>query len=150
MVAYSFKARFADPIIAGTKLQTIRAPRKRHARPGEELQLYTGMRTKHCKLIGRRTCSAVHAVRIDLDCGHIEYLESGRALTMLEEVDAFARNDGFADWRDMHAFWRAEHPGVDTFEGVLIRWTPPELGYCRAHMVPFTPPGCPICAEEKV
>ncbi|MEJ0016825.1 MAG: ASCH domain-containing protein [Acetobacteraceae bacterium] len=47
MVAYSFKRDFAAPILAGIKRQTIRADRRRHARPGEVLQLYTGMRTKH-------------------------------------------------------------------------------------------------------
>lgn len=39
MVAYSFRKRFGPPILAGTKAQTIRADRKRHARPGEEVQL---------------------------------------------------------------------------------------------------------------
>ena len=59
MVAYSFKARFAEPILAGTKLHTVRAPRKRDARPGEELQLYRGMRTRQCALIARKTCAGV-------------------------------------------------------------------------------------------
>ena len=39
-------------------------------------------------------------------------------------LDEFARRDGFADWLDLAAFWVAEHPGVDLFEGVLIRWQP--------------------------
>lgn len=51
MVAYSFKRQFGPPILAGTKGGTIRNDRKRHARPGEELQLYHGMRTKSCTLI---------------------------------------------------------------------------------------------------
>jgi len=63
MVAYSFKAQFREPILAGTKRQTIRADRKRHARLGEALQLYTGMRTRQCKLIGRATCNALGFVR---------------------------------------------------------------------------------------
>lgn len=62
MVAYSFKRRFAEPILAGAKRQTIRADRRRHARPGEELQLYTGMRTKSCRLIARRTCVDIQRV----------------------------------------------------------------------------------------
>ena len=35
VVSYSFKRQFIDPIKRGTKRQTIRADRKRHARPGE-------------------------------------------------------------------------------------------------------------------
>lgn len=60
-VAYSFQQQFAEPILAGTKGGTIRAQRsgRGHARPGEELQLYTGMRTKHCRLICRKPCIAV-------------------------------------------------------------------------------------------
>ena len=53
MVAYSLKPRFIPPILSGAKRQTIRAiSRRRHAIPGETLQLYTGMRTKQCRLIG--------------------------------------------------------------------------------------------------
>lgn len=48
MVAYSFKSGFVPAIRARTKRQTIRLPRPRHARPGEMLQTYCGMRTKSC------------------------------------------------------------------------------------------------------
>ena len=66
--------------VAGTKGGTIRAARKRsyyqkpgahrpagHARVGEELQLYTGMRTKHCRLIARKTCVAVEPITLVFD-----------------------------------------------------------------------------------
>ena len=49
MVAYSFNSRFEVAIREGWKTQTIRAGRKRHARPGEMLQLFCGMRTAHCR-----------------------------------------------------------------------------------------------------
>tara|TARA_R110002096_G_scaffold172484_10_gene346217 strand:+ start:719 stop:1081 length:363 start_codon:yes stop_codon:yes gene_type:complete len=42
-------AKFADDVTAGRKNFTIRADRKRHARPGEPVQLYTGMRTRSCR-----------------------------------------------------------------------------------------------------
>ena len=123
MVAYSFKQRFAAPILAGTKRQTIRADRKRHARPGEELQHYTGMRTKHCRLIGRAICEALLTILINLEADYVvvrrfdhEELFEGAAL------DEFARDDGFEDWADMKAFWRAEHGTIDRFEGVLVKW----------------------------
>jgi hypothetical protein len=141
MVAYSFKARFAEPILAGTKLHTVRAPRKRHARPGEGLQLYTGMRTRQCKLIARKTCAAVLAVII---CPQDDWvavqdlypwpgiapewaLPTRRKLTYVDVQD-FARRDGFKDWEEMRAFWREEHPETrdqSTFEGVLIGWWAP-------------------------
>ena len=125
MVAYSFKARFAAPITAGTKRQTIRAPRKRHARPGEEVQLYTGMRTRQCRLVGRATCRAVRRVQIEItDVDWANYVEIDGV--PVADLDAFARSDGFADWSDMVAFWRKEHPSSDpdrlSFSGVMIEW----------------------------
>ncbi|TGT72963.1 ASCH domain-containing protein [bacterium M00.F.Ca.ET.159.01.1.1] len=121
MVAYSFKQRFSAPIIAGTKRQTIRADRKRHARAGEQLQLYTGMRTKQCKLIARATCIGVDLVMLNLaDHGVVRI--NGIVLFSDAAMQKFARSDGFASWADMRDFWRDNHPGVEVFEGMLIRW----------------------------
>lgn len=121
MVAYSFKGRFAEPILSGTKRQTIRADRKRHARPGEELQLYTGMRTRSCRLIGRAICLAVSPVRLGF--GKDPFVEvHHHTAAWPSELDLFARSDGFSDWRDMAAFWTAEHPDAAIFSGVLIQW----------------------------
>ncbi|MGX9145869.1 hypothetical protein [Mesorhizobium sp. 128a] len=121
MVAYSFRPRFVEPIAAGTKRQTIRADRKRHAREGEELQLYTGMRTKQCKLIGRATCIGVDLVMLNFaDHGVVRI--NGIVLFSNAAMQKFARSDGFTSWADMRGFWRDNHPGVEVFDGVLIRW----------------------------
>ena len=147
MVAYSFKARFAEPILAGTKGGTIRLPRKPgrahieivldegqlyarerpggHARPGEELQLYTGMRTKHCRLIARKTCLAVEPIKLDFSDERI-YLADG--CIMFGLLEDFARFDGFANWYELLAFWHKTH-GCDLiyrggFRGWHIRWLP--------------------------
>lgn len=120
MVAYSFKSRFAPPILAGTKRQTIRADRKRHARTGEQLQLYTGMRTKQCKLIGRAPCLSVWPVTLILREVHSVVLEGFREI--YGDLDTFARADGFKDWGELAGFWADNHPGVEIFDGVLIRW----------------------------
>ena len=129
MVAYSFKKRFGLPIRAGTKAQTVRAERKRHARPGEELQLYTGMRTRHCVLLGRSTCVSIEPVRLCFsERSATELFQVGGEHLDLTAMEAFARADGFNDVEDMARFWWAEHPhaGTDciTFVGVLIRWMP--------------------------
>lgn len=131
MVAYSFNKGFAAPILAGTKRQTIRLPRKRHARVGEELQLFTGMRTKHCQLIGRATCTGVHDVRLDFVAGSVS-IDDSLLLTLPEDLDEFALRDGFqprrADdfarrpWWFMRTWWSQTHPGLEVFNGVLIRW----------------------------
>lgn len=127
MVAYSFKTQFAKPILAGTKRQTIRAPRKRHARVGETLQLFTGMRTRSCRLIGTATCSIVSPITMIFPSGPMTVgrREKGDILTTWADValDNFAIRDGFSDFAAMRAFWEAEHRGVARFTGVLVQWT---------------------------
>lgn len=124
MVAYSFRPRFVDPILMGFKRQTIRAKRlgrSRHAREGEVLQLYTGMRTQRCRLIGRATCMSVGPIFL-LMKRQVRWDAVWTDGAWRKDIDDFARLDGFENWADMKAFWRAEHPGVEVFEGVLIRW----------------------------
>lgn len=123
MVAYSFKARFEAPILARTKRQTIRgAGKRRHAREREELQLYTGMRTRSCRLLARATCLSTKPVRLMLATDLVRI--DGRAThSLMRELDAFAVRDGFGDWGDLKEFWRAEHgSSVADFEGVLVDW----------------------------
>jgi uncharacterized protein YqfB (UPF0267 family) len=122
MVAYSFKARFAGPIVIGRKQQTIRAERKRHARPGEQLQLYKAMRTRQCSLIGRATCLMVVPVRLDFLANFITIEGTHICFRTAKEIDNFAHLDGFANWDDMAAFWKAEHADLPVFSGILIGW----------------------------
>ena len=111
-------------ILAGDKRHTLRNDRKRHARVGEDVQLYTGMRTRSCKKLGTGVCIAVLRVRLDFEHQRVEFLETGHAITTAEDTDAFAVHDGFEDWRDMAAFWAKEHPGLSAWEGVMIQWGP--------------------------
>ncbi|TIN36790.1 MAG: hypothetical protein E5Y10_21920 [Mesorhizobium sp.] len=123
MVAYSFKQRFVAQIQAGTKRQTIRADRKRHARPGEQLQLYRGMRTRQCELIGRAECIEVVKITILFDDADDE--AEGFVLPGFGfpgGLEGFAIADGFASWVDLKQFWRENHPGIDEFQGNLIMW----------------------------
>lgn len=127
MVAYSFKKQFGPVIQSGSKRQTIRADRRRHVRPGEELQLYTGMRTTSCRLLGRATCLAVSPILLQLNA-HQAALWVVTPDVVIYGVDIagltdFARADGFDDWQQLKAFWAQNHPGIDRFSGVLIRWS---------------------------
>lgn len=120
MVAYSFKERFALPIETGRKRQTIRADRKRHARPSEELQLYTGMRTRNCRLVGRATCLHVAPIALLLDADEVRLTSVN--IVNAGGLDAFARDDGFDDWSALKQFWAEQHPGQSHFNGVFIAW----------------------------
>lgn len=133
MVAYSFKKQFIGPILAGLdgdvaldychpKRQTIRAVgRRRHARPGETIQIYTAMRTKQCRKLGEACCKSVEPIRIFV---HANRIEVGGELLRGGELDDFARSDGFPDWLNMRGFWCREHDlkHIGPFVGVLIKW----------------------------
>lgn len=124
MVAYNFAPRFAEPIRSGDKTHTVRRnAKRRHARIGESLQLYTGMRTKACRKIlnDDPVCTYAAPIRIQLDQLRIESISIQGVEVDTEE---FAVSDGFRDAAEMHAFFLNMHgPGV--FAGTLIEWNTP-------------------------
>ena len=128
MVAYSFNPRFAEAIRQGYKRQTIRARRlgkTQHARVGELLQLFTGMRTAHCRrIIDDVPCTAVMVVVIHFnDAMMITRIDTDGV--PVRDLDAFAVRDGFADAADMAEFWEHSHGTITRFEGVVIEWAAP-------------------------
>ncbi len=125
MVAYSFKQQFVEPILSGRKAGTIRADgKRRHVESGQTLQLYTGMRTRSCRLIAEAPCQAVDriVIRFSKDGHHDTVRVAQRPLMRGFALDAFALTDGFTGWAAMRAFWAENHPGIERFEGVWIRW----------------------------
>lgn len=116
MVAYNFQKQFAEPVADGVKKQTIRANRKNgHAKPGQALQLYTGMRTKSCKKLRDVVCVDVQEIRI----GYNGVMLGGVAMSG-KDVGELARADGFHSVSEFRDFFRAQY-GLP-FHGVLIRW----------------------------
>lgn len=132
MVAYSFKSDFVADIEERIKRQTIRLPRPRHARPGEAVQLYQGMRTKSCrKIIPDPVCIAVDRLVVDTRSGRLDHLEINGCVLDLSsaEADLFARADGFGrratTLRPVHVFskwWVRVHGPALHEDLVLIRW----------------------------
>lgn len=152
MVAYSFQKRFLPKVVAGLepgpwlpgmKRHTMRQPRlgrSRHARPGETVQLYTAMRTKHSRQVGRVRCVATVPMTVAFDnagdflvfrrwdtlggethgwrreeehlAQPVRYLLENRPETALRSaaLDAFAQADGFDDAAAMSAFFAGAIP----------------------------------------
>jgi hypothetical protein len=134
MVAYSFAPQFINAIRSGTKCQTIRPiGKRRHARTGEPVQLYTGMRTATCSKIVETDpiCTGSHKIEIEIvqakpttqNIAHeiTEILIDGQAV---DESD-IAWADGFDDVAEM-AQWFGNQYGVGTFVGVMITWEGPK------------------------
>lgn len=133
MVAYSFNRRFVGPIRIGDKTHTLRNARRRHAKVGETLQLYAGMRTKHCEPIATATCDRFRGIYLkfsiyqSFDVFDVMEREPGvwrrvGKLRPIGDADAFARSDGFTDIDDMGRWWLETH-GVTSWEGFLIGWS---------------------------
>ena len=132
MVAYNFQKQFVAEIQAGKKHQTIRAHRKnnRHARVGERLQLYCGLRNKNCQKLFDKDpiCRGVDNVEIHItDGGKIELIVlNGRNLTS-NEIEEFAKADGFMaanglTARDAMGEFFLDYHGAGRFEGCVIKW----------------------------
>lgn len=125
MVAYNFQEQFAPAVERLEKRQTIRANgRRRHARPGEHVQLYTGQRTRACrKLVNPDpVCTAALPVEIAAtEAGRLEIRLDGELLSGAA-AEAFARADGFASVAELGAWFEQVH-GLP-FRGTCIQWTP--------------------------
>lgn len=115
MPSFNFQKQFARDVKRGRKRQTIRAKRKNRPRVGQVAHCFTGMRTKACSKLGAWRIAAVWDLKI-FDEG---VLLEGAAIRA-DELDVFARRDGFGHWPGM-LVWFAKTHGLP-FYGDLIRW----------------------------
>lgn len=144
MVGYNFQPLFEPQIRNLSKRQTVRAPRQRHARPGEPIQLFCDQRSRHCrKLVSPDPiCVRVRSIEI-----HVSEMIGIASITIegiplhRDEIELFARADGFSPdslqglrvdghlingktaRNNMGRFWLYKH-GAGRFEGVIIQWEP--------------------------
>lgn len=129
MPALNFKKQFAADVELGVKRQTVRARRKdgrAHAKVGDTIKLYTGMRHESCRLLAEATVTRLSRVRIEET--HI-FLDGERLYASLasctgrQTTDDFAQADGFNNFKEMADWFRATH-GLP-FEGTVIYWGQP-------------------------
>ncbi len=130
MPALNFQKQFAAAVESGKKRQTIRCHRKDgrpHVLPGQTLKLYTGMRTKECRLLAMVRCISVEVVTIDRDGvglgeGTLRVIWLGEASSFIRRgmLEGLAIADGFKDWPAMREWFRETH-GLP-FHGSLIKW----------------------------
>jgi hypothetical protein len=123
MPALNFHSRFVPLIEAGTKNQTIRAPRRDgrpHCLRGDELKLYTGMRTKACRLVKIVTVTWIEGVVIYSNGMDWMSRSSWLCSSHGDFLRAFAIMDGFEGWCEMRDWFDKRH-GLP-FQGNLISW----------------------------
>lgn len=122
MVAYNFMSQFAPKIEDGSKLHTVRANgKRRHARAGEALQLYTGMRQPGCRLLKEVPCIGSWPCHLPVSeaNGPLMWSINHQVLSVFH-MEQFAKNDGFPDLYAM-AEWILNTHGTD-FDGTVIAW----------------------------
>ncbi len=117
MPAYNFKKRFAEMVRVGDKTQTIRPKRKRPTKEGDDLYLYTGMRTKQCRKLLEARCVLVQDIEIGV--GGI-CLDGQVMLSESPNADSFAEDDGFLDSDDMIDWFCSVYELP--FKGEVIYW----------------------------
>lgn len=132
MVAYNFAARFAPAVESGEKRQTIRRTGKRNPpRPGDKLQLYTGMRTKSCRLLKLATCTNVTPIQIRPDVGEVLIQKGYEGPWLIYDsdkaMDILAALDGFHSKEEFFRFFEEQSGHDKQFFGVLIEWVPEEI-----------------------
>lgn len=121
-----FKPQFAWLVERGEKLQTVRPVPKRMPKVGDKIsaRAWTGKpyRSKQRVLMESTIC-AVEPVEIapwTLKIGRGENFRCYTHPRDTEQLDAFARADGFADFGELFEWFAVTH-GLP-FEGVLISW----------------------------
>lgn len=116
MVALNFMKQFAGDVENGKKRQTIREKTK--ARHGCRLQLYTGQRTKACRLLGDVECVSVQ--KVTLMASGLQ--QHGSTFCAGYQADEFAKRDGFLSYGDMWSFFKSRANEHGEFIGYLIKW----------------------------
>ena len=116
MVAINFTV-FVDKVESGEKRRTIR--RKPRCKPGDRLQLYTGMMHKGCRKLRDAICTNVQKITL-----YETHLYVGDLL-MIESAEDFARLDGFRDFEHMVGWFRDTYPDDEfPLEMYLHEWDP--------------------------
>lgn len=122
MPAFNYKKVFAAKVADGSKPHTIRADRRDGQvwNVGDSVKHYTGMRTQHCRLIGRSPLVRVDRIRIytltDGVCVN-------GAFQCDDEIVQLAKRDGFDDVSHFFAFFHASPKTMaNVFEGQLYWW----------------------------
>jgi hypothetical protein len=128
MPSLSFQERWAPKILDGSKHQTIR--RAGRWKPGMTAHLFTAMRTKRCRRLGRsQVANVVHLQRFGRERWMFvreEYVAGGKPWTL--KGPPWRRLEGamLSEW-DVLALAHADgFEAVEEFEGWFDRYPPGE------------------------
>jgi hypothetical protein len=116
-----FKQRFVAPILAGTKIHTIRPDIHDRWRSGNSIQMATGVRTKEYHQFnkgrpGLLTCISRQKIEICYG-GILPVIRIDGRPMFAETIEQLCYNDGFENMREFYAWFNK------SFTGKIIHWT---------------------------
>lgn len=114
MGLYNFQRRFEPLILSGQKQQTFRGERKYPDIPGDTMHLYVDLRQPTARLLGRPPC--IERIPGRILSPEIVFLDG--VMVGWNDLQDFARLDGFDDWPEMFNFFESRLP----FVGDVYRW----------------------------
>lgn len=121
MPAYNFQKQFVPMILDGSKPHTIRRRRKRPTVPGDRLLLYTGMRTKSCKLFAVTECVKVEPVII---YPTIKKIMNESEIMSGDDMFKLAKADGFDTLNAFFGFFERTYKLYELDDFEIISWDP--------------------------
>ena len=112
-----FKKQFVEPILAGTKIHTIREDKHRRWKVGNKIQFATGVRTKKYKQFSEKVCTGIQRIEM-------KWTNEIDMICKIDEIDIIgiefsklSRNDGFPFVYEFLNWFSKD------FTGVIIHWT---------------------------
>jgi len=127
VVALNFIKQFADDVESGKRTQTIRKHGKRAAAAvGSIIKLYTGMRTKQCRLLGSGRVLRCQPIIIRPWVDEVLLHDWESDLWVIFDSDkslsTFASKDGFESTRAFFEYFETVADDDKSFRGNLIEW----------------------------
>lgn len=108
----AFNPQFEPRILSGRKIHTIREDKTNRWKPGNKIQMATGVRTKKYNCFKEAVCVAVQSIEITKNKVYID----GKKLNK-QEIKTLAINDGFNGIVDFFKWFNQD------FAGKIIHWT---------------------------
>lgn len=126
----SFKDRFKEAILSGTKIHTIREDKHDRWKKGMKMNMATGVRTRNYNEFAEKNCTGTQKISIRYfdNKSRVEvvindryigaaYFGIKRIYCCVYELEILAHNDGFDSVDDFFAWFNKD------FEGKIIHWT---------------------------
>lgn len=118
-----FKKQFEAPILAGTKIHTIRQDSPDRWYPGQIIHMATGIRTKHYNCFKEIQC--VSTERIFMTYDYMLHVSIGLRELSIPEKEILAKNDGFKNLKEFEGWFYPviKESKEKCFSGKIIHWT---------------------------